>query len=1055
MSSHSRWFGIVALMAVWLPRIAIAETAPTAATFVPPPRTIDDITAILDQEKPDKTKIAQLTATADAQPRAGIDDAARVAFLTDRCEAALTLGRVTQALADCHQAVDLAQSRNKSMPEIISALIDLSRVQRRAGDLVEMNKTVQAALSAVSGSRIRQGFMFTAYRDFTFDAVRAGNFDQANQWLAKLDDTLRDSYNWKGANGYQNWFRYFVDYAHAVVLDNRGNFAQAEPLYRRSIAEVRQAEVDTVGLVNTVGAGTPPRGSYTTAADLEQGQLAFAIARRGRVIEGEVEARQALLSQLKLHGRYTSETMSAVTTLDQIIGMQGRFAEAEKLAHTAVDTYQTLGTAPNSSVLLLARETLAANLVAQNKIKEALAEYDLIKQGVGDNAKLTALFLHGSPDYTIAMLSGGQAQLGLTAAEAIFAARSKVSGEGSYQTAEAQGLRGAALAATGNLAAAQDAYAKSVPILLAASRHNDDEEDDSSQGFQAGRLKFILESYLGVLANSKTAEAGAEAFRIADAVRGQKVQRAVAAAAARTNVKDPALADVIRQDQDAQRQVTALDALVAGNLAISSDQRDEAAMKKMRDDIDKLKATRATLRDQIRKKFPEYAELIDPRPATVEQTQKALGPDEALFSVYVGNGKTYVWAVPKSGPVSFAISPLSPADVDKAVKDLRKTLDPDASTAGDIPAFDVATSYKLYAGLLEPVKAGWQNAKSLLIVPHGSLGQLPFGLLATQNVKPAADQAGQPLFTGYRAVPWLIRQVAVTQLPSVTSLTTLRATPATTAQRKPFIGFGDPWFSKKEEAQAIREQGQMLALQIAGGGLVAMRKAPVKLRSAPKTEGVNSADLAELPRLPDTAEEVRLVAEALKADSAKDVYLGAQANEQIVRTMKLDDRRVIMFATHGLIPGDLDGLTEPALALSAPDVAKVPGDGLLTVSEILGLRLNADWVVLSACNTASGNGAGAEAVSGLGLAFFYAGSRALLVSNWPVETTSARMITTELFKREAATPGLTRAESLRQAMLALMDGPGLLDPATQKPVYSYAHPIFWAPFSLVGDGGAG
>ena len=247
----------------------------------------------------------------------------------------------------------------------------------------------------------------------------------------------------------------------------------------------------------------------------------------------------------------------------------------------------------------------------------------------------------------------------------------------------------------------------------------------------------------------------------------------------------------------------------------------------------------------------------------------------------------------------------------------------------------------------------------------------------------------------------------------------------------------------------------MLALQIAGGGLVAMRKAPVKLRSAPKTEGVNSADLAELPRLPDTAEEVRLVAEALKADSAKDVYLGAQANEQIVRTMKLDDRRVIMFATHGLIPGDLDGLTEPALALSAPDVAKVPGDGLLTVSEILGLRLNADWVVLSACNTASGNGAGAEAVSGLGLAFFYAGSRALLVSNWPVETTSARMITTELFKREAATPGLTRAESLRQAMLALMDGPGLLDPATQKPVYSYAHPIFWAPFSLVGDGGAG
>jgi CHAT domain-containing protein len=284
----------------------------------------------------------------------------------------------------------------------------------------------------------------------------------------------------------------------------------------------------------------------------------------------------------------------------------------------------------------------------------------------------------------------------------------------------------------------------------------------------------------------------------------------------------------------------------------------------------------------------------------------------------------------------------------------------------------------------------------------------------------------------------------------VTSLTTLRAMPAATAGRKPFIGFGDPWFSKAEAAQALAEQAappQQLA--------VATRGAPVHLRSAPNTEGVDTAELAELPRLPDTADEVKEIAVTLKADPAKDVYLGAQANEQVVRTVDLDDRRVIMFATHGLVPGDLDGLTEPALALSAPDVAQVPGDGLLTVSKILGLRLNADWVVLSACNTAAGNGAGAEAVSGLGLAFFYAGSRALLVSNWPVETTSARLLTTELFKREAASPGIARAEALRQAMLSLIDGPGMIDPAAQKPVFSYAHPIFWAPFSLVGDGAPG
>ena len=182
------------------------------------------------------------------------------------------------------------------------------------------------------------------------------------------------------------------------------------------------------------------------------------------------------------------------------------------------------------------------------------------------------------------------------------------------------------------------------------------------------------------------------------------------------------------------------------------------------------------------------------------------------------------------------------------------------------------------------------------------------------------------------------------------------------------------------------------------------------------------------------------------------MFVGAAANERAVETMALADRRVIAFATHGLVPGDLNGLTEPALALSAPQLSGGEGDGLLTMGEVLGLKLNADWVVLSACNTAAGDGAGAEAVSGLGRAFFYAGARALLVSNWPVETTSARLLTTDLFRRQADDPQLGRAEALRRAELALIDGAG---DAARNTAFSYAHPIFWAPFSLVGDGGAG
>ena len=123
------------------------------------------------------------------------------------------------------------------------------------------------------------------------------------------------------------------------------------------------------------------------------------------------------------------------------------------------------------------------------------------------------------------------------------------------------------------------------------------------------------------------------------------------------------------------------------------------------------------------------------------------------------------------------------------------------------------------------------------------------------------------------------------------------------------------------------------------------------------------------------------------------------------------------------------------------------------MEEILSLKLDADWVVLSACNTGAGAVAGAEAASGLGRAFFYAGTRALLVTNWSVHSQSARELMTDLFKRQADDPKLTRGEAMRQAMLALIDGPGYIG-SDGKTEFSYAHPLFWAPYSIIGDGGA-
>jgi CHAT domain-containing protein len=155
--------------------------------------------------------------------------------------------------------------------------------------------------------------------------------------------------------------------------------------------------------------------------------------------------------------------------------------------------------------------------------------------------------------------------------------------------------------------------------------------------------------------------------------------------------------------------------------------------------------------------------------------------------------------------------------------------------------------------------------------------------------------------------------------------------------------------------------------------------------------------------------------------------------------------RVVHFATHGALSGQLDGSSEPGLLLSPPDNATETDDGYLSASEIAGLKLDADWVILSACNTAAGGGReGAEALSGLARAFFYAGARALLVSHWAVYSDTTVKLVTGAVSRMAADRTVGRAEAMRQSMLAVIE--------TGKP--NEAYPEYWAPFVVVGEGAA-
>ena len=222
-------------------------------------------------------------------------------------------------------------------------------------------------------------------------------------------------------------------------------------------------------------------------------------------------------------------------------------------------------------------------------------------------------------------------------------------------------------------------------------------------------------------------------------------------------------------------------------------------------------------------------------------------------------------------------------------------------------------------------------------------------------------------------------------------------------------------------------------------------------KAAPNFFRNGLADVAavrELCPLPDTAYELTCVAKSLGAPPSS-IVLGKDMTETVLKHADLTRYRVIHFATHGLLAGETAQFAsdnaEPALVMSPPATPTEEDDGLLTASEVTALKLDADWVVMSACNTAGGGEPGAEALSGLARAFFYAGARALLVSHWPVNSYAATMLTTRTFAEMAKEPTIGRAEALRRAMLALI--------SDDKRPWA-AHPSVWAPFVVVGEGEA-
>jgi CHAT domain-containing protein len=524
----------------------------------------------------------------------------------------------------------------------------------------------------------------------------------------------------------------------------------------------------------------------------------------------------------------------------------------------------------------------------------------------------------------------------------------------------------------------------------------------------------IFLSNISLVFQSRDATAAAESFEVAQLSHSSSSARAVAGMAARFAAGNDALAAAVRERQDLVDTWQRLDTEIVAAEGAQAPQRDAAADAKLRDDlaatrqqIDKLDAT-------IGAQFPAYSELSNPKPVAIDATQALLANNEAMLVYLTGPHETWLWALRHDRAALYRLNIGANALADE-VTALRSRLDPERNPA--LAPFDARRAYVLYQRILAPALPVLAGAHLVFIVPDGALESLPFGVLVTQSPSKSPVRPED-----HRAIKWFAQDYALAVLPSVGSLKALREFTSAGRAASPFAGIGDP------------------VLEGPPGPARGVKIADLFRGAVADVDAVR-----QLPPLPETADELRAVAKLMGAGE-QDLYLSQRADEQLLRHSRLDRYRVIEFATHGLMSGDLQGLAEPALVLTPPPVASPEDDGLLTASKVATLKLNADWIILSACNTAASDGTpDAGGLSALAKAFFYAGARSILVSHWAVVSDATVPLTTGAFRAIAHDPRIGPAEAMRQSMQALL---------SSRDHPKWAHPLFWAPFSLIGEGAA-
>lgn len=932
-------------------------------------------------------------------------------------------GDPARAVEVLRELVDALEGSPRQGPFLLSLYIS----ERDSGNFevaARLRKKILETPKLHDGVRLGLFFRDAQYRAWAGDAAGArGLWQQGSTVVAGLSPNDRIAQRLK--------HRYLSRQAAAesTLLRMEGDLEGAARAMQRALAENDADRRRFAG--NAAGSPAEERDLATIETDraLLTSELIGLHVQSSRLGAAELVALEWLAatrqpeSGQRVHGLFASKRYGDVMLA------AGRCQKALDAFDGVIAGYRAQQRNELSSNLIFARRSRVQALMCLDRWEQALDGFRELERET--KGKAAREILRAGIDRALVRAMTDNLKAAEDMIDSAVASLMKSYGPDHADTITANGIRALILSRRGRDAEALPLFRRYVDARIAAG--GDGPQDGEETAHARLRKRLILEAYLATLSRQTADTATLTiAFQVADALRAGRVQQAIAASAVRGGISNPGLAELVRKEQNQSAELAALYRALGEQSAEGGVKMAVSELPDLRPRIDVLEKQRQETLDGIRRQFPEYFRLVRPAPPTPAEVGELLLEGEVMVSIYTASEASYVFAVTRSTDtrearnVALHVAPLGAVAAGEAVRKLRTALDVGDVPLERLPPFDLGLAHQLYTQLLEPLRPQWGAAKQLIVSASGALGQLPFSLLIERPAALPKTPAAPPLpFAGYADIPWLVGTRAISHVPSAAALVALRRLPAASTTRASFIGYGDPDF---------------------GAG----KAVPGKLRSAPR-RGPQVGDdnsgkslraaYATLPPLPDTREEVLALAQALKA-KPEDAVLGKAASRSNVLQRDLSRSMVVAFATHGLQPGELPGLDEPALAMTLP--AGEEQSPLLTLSDVLGLKLDADWVLLSACNTAGADGEAAEALSGLGRGFFFAGARAVLVTHWPVESSSARQLVSAIFAQ--STKAGSRAEALRQAQLALMR-------QSAGGAFSYAHPLFWAPFVLVGDGG--